>query len=399
MTEQTAATRAVRAGLATDTAFGAVVPPIYLTTNYTFESFGTKRQHDYARVSNPTRDLLGASIADLEGAAGAVVTATGTAAMTLLATVLLRPGDHVVIPHDCYGGTWRLFHKLSERGHFTMDLVDLTDLAAVEAALGGPTPPKVVWIETPSNPLLRVTDIAAVAALARAAGAIVVVDNTFLTPLLQQPISLGADYVVHSTTKYLNGHSDVISGAVAVADEERYVELAEWANDIGVTGSSFDSYLVVRGMRTLAARLRAHHEGAAAVVEALQAHPAVERVYYPGLPDHPGHDVARRQATGFGGIVSFDLAGGTTAAKAFTEALQIWSLAESLGGVESLVDHPPTMTHLGMTPEVRAEAGIKDGNIRLSVGIEDPVDLVADLVRGLDHAQRATQAEHGQFPV
>lgn len=391
MSERHPQTAAVRAGLESDPAHGAVVPPIYLSSNFTFESFGQPRRYDYTRSGNPTRDLLAEGLAELEGGAGGVVTATGTAAVTTMITAMLRPGQRIVVPHDLYGGTWRLLESLSAKGHFAVSYVDLTDPSSVAREIAADAPggaPAVVLIETPSNPLLRITDIADVAARAHAVGARVVADNTFCSPLGQRPIALGVDVVLHSTTKYLNGHSDVVGGALVAATDELVEELAWWANVIGVTGSPFDSYLTLRGLRTMPARLRIHEENAAAVVDLLCAHPAVRAVYYPGLPDHPGHELAARQQHGFGGMVSFELAD-EAAVRRFVAGLRHFSLAESLGGVESLVDHPATMTHASMTPEAQAAAGITAGLLRLSIGVEAAEDLVADVRAGLDRATAA----------
>ena len=385
-----AVTRAVRAGIDCDVAHGAVTPPVVLSSTFSFAAFGVKRTYDYSRSGNPTRDLLGDTLADLEGGAGGVITSSGMAAVTL-ATSLLCPGDRVVVPHDFYGGCWRLFQALARKGHFSVVPVDLTDEAQLVAALSEPT--KIVWIETPSNPLLRITDIAMVAGLAHAVGALVVADNTFLSPALQRPLDLGADAVVHSTTKYLNGHSDVVGGAVIAKDTAVHDELAWWGNALGVTGSPFDSFLTLRGIRTLDARLRVHQENAAAIAEALWQHPGVAAVYYPGLPTHPGHELARRQQRGFGAMLSLELHGREPAARAFVDALDCFTLAESLGGVESLVAHPASMTHASMSPEARATAGISDGLLRLSVGIEALADLQADLAAGLAAAQAAVGDE------
>ncbi|MBW3552709.1 MAG: cystathionine gamma-synthase [Gemmatimonadetes bacterium] len=381
-----ARTRAVRAGIDADREFGAVVPPIHLTTTFTFDGFDGKRAYDYTRSGNPTRDLAAAAIADLEGGAAGVVTSSGMSAV-LLALQPLRPGDLLVAPHDCYGGTFRLIRALAERGAFEAMFVDQTDRAALDAALH--RGPRLVWVETPSNPLLRITDIGRVAALCREAGARLAVDNTFLSPALQRPLELGADVVVHSTTKYLNGHSDVVGGAVVSGDAAVHEELAWWANCLGIAGSPFDGWLTLRGLRTLHARMAVHQENAAAVVERLCAHPAVRRVHYPGLPDHPGHELALRQQSGFGGMVSFELSGGEAAVRRFVGGLRHFSLAESLGGIESLVAHPPTMTHASMDADARRNAGIRDGLLRLSVGIEDAADLVADLDAALDRALHA----------
>ena len=377
-------TRAVRAALDTDTQFGAVVPPIHLTSTFSFAGYGEKRAYDYSRSGNPTRDALAGALAELEGGAGAVVTGSGMAAVGLV-TQLFRPGQAAVVPHDCYGGTYRLFNALRERGSLDVRFVDFQDGSALAAAIEAR--PALVWVETPSNPLLRIVDVAAVASAGRAAGALVVADNTFLSPVWQRPLALGADAVVHSTTKYLNGHSDVVGGAVVAATKELHEKLAWWANCIGVTGAPFDSYLTLRGLRTLHARMQAHGENAAAAVKLLAAHPAVARVYYPGLESHPGHAIARAQQQGFGAMVSFELKGGIPQVRAFVDALHLFSLAESLGGVESLVAHPASMTHAAMDEAARKRAGISDALVRLSVGIEDAADLTRDLARALDAAQ------------
>ncbi|MGA2710420.1 MAG: cystathionine gamma-synthase [Steroidobacteraceae bacterium] len=384
------ATRAVRAGLETDTQFGAVVPPIYLSSNFAFDGYRQQRsKYDYTRSGNPTRDQLAEALADLEGGAGAVVTCTGMAAITLLMATL-PGGARIIAPHDCYGGTFRLFTALHAQGKLVVDFIDQGDSVALQRALGNK--PKLVWIETPSNPLLRIVDIRAIAAAAHAAGASVVADNTFLSPLWQQPLKLGADWVMHSTTKYLNGHSDVVGGAVISASAEQHEQLAWWANATGVTGAPFDSFLTLRGIRTLGARMRIHAENAAAVVAALYRHPAVARVYYPGLADHPGHELAARQQSGFGAMLSFELAGGEPAVKAFLEDLECFTLAESLGGVESLIAHPVSMTHAGMDAEARARAGIGAGLLRVSVGIESADDLVADIRAGLERVTQSAAA-------
>jgi len=347
-------TRAVRAAVGTDQEHGAVMPPLYLSSNYTFAGLGVKRQHDYSRTSNPTRDHLADAIADLEQAAGA--------------------------------GTHRLATRLAKRGAFKLEYADLTSEAGIEAAAA--RGPRMIWVETPSNPLLRITDLAAVARAARACDALFAVDNTFLSPALQRPIEHGADLVVHSTTKFINGHSDVVGGAVAAATPELLEEVAWWANALGLCGSPFDSYLTLRGLRTLDARVRIHQENARVIADALAEHPAVETVYYPGLSNHPGYTTACRQQEGPGSLLSFDLAGGQAAVAAFVDGLQHFALAESLGGVESLIAQPTTMTHAAMDPAARAAAGIRDSLLRLSVGIEDSADLRADIQRGLDRAGR-----------
>lgn len=376
----------VRSGIETDAAHGAVVPPVYLSSTYAFAGFEAKRGYDYSRSGNPTRDVFGAALAELEGGAGAVVTATGMAAVTLV-LMLVKPGERVVAPHDCYGGTHRLLSALARSGRLEVEFVDMTRPAAVAAALARPT--RLVFIETPSNPLLRITDIAALTGAARAAGAVSVVDNTFMSPLWQRPLALGADVVLHSTTKYINGHSDMVGGALIARDAALHDELAWWANCIGVTGGAFDSYLALRGLRTLKLRLDQHGANAQRLAAHLAGHPAVAATHYPGLATHPGHALAARQQQGFGAIVSFELHGGIPAVKALVEGLGCFSLAESLGGVESLIAHPATMTHAGMDPVARREAGIGDGLLRISVGIEDPADLLADLDRGLQRAARA----------
>jgi cystathionine gamma-synthase len=378
------ATRAVRAAIDCDSAYGAVVPPLVLSTNFSFAGFGEKRSYDYTRSGNPTRDQLGTALAELEGGAGAVVTASGMAAITLVLN-LLEPDDLLLVPHDCYGGSWRLFDALARKGHFRLQVVDFTDPRALALALAAQ--PRLVWIETPSNPLLRITDLRFVIEAAHRVGALALVDNTFLSPALQTPIAFGADLVLHSTTKYINGHSDVVGGAVVARDAELHQQLVWWANALGLTGSPFDSFLTLRGLRTLGARLRVHCENAAQIAERLARHPAISAVHFPGLPGHPGHALAARQQAGFGAMLSFELAGGVPAVRAFLDGLQCFTLAESLGGVESLIAHPATMTHAAMTPEVRATAGISDGLLRLSVGIEAVEDLLADLDAGLQRAQ------------
>jgi len=382
----TTATRAVRAAIESDTQHGAVVPPLHLSSNFAFAGFGEKREYDYTRSGNPTRDALAEALASLEGGAGAVVTSSGMAALTLLCH-LLEPGDVLIAPHDCYGGTYRLFEHLSAKGHFEVLFVDQTDETALDAAFGHD--PRVVLTETPSNPLLRIVDVAAIAARAKAVGALLAVDNTFLSPALQQPISLGADLVIHSTTKYINGHSDIVGGCVVAATEELAEKLTWWANCLGITGAPFDSYLTLRGIRTLQVRVRQHEETASILAHLLDEHVYVDRVYYPGLESHPGHEIAARQQSGFGGMVSFEINGGEGAVRAFVEHLQYFSLAESLGGVESLVCHPPSMTHAPVSAKALAEAGIGQNLVRLSVGLESAEDLVADVLQALEAAAKA----------
>lgn len=395
MSQHHFATIAAREGIATDTAHGAVVPPIYLSSNYTFSGYGEKREYDYSRSGNPTRSTLADTLAQLEGGAGAVVTATGMAAVTLV-TSLLGPEDLLVVPHDCYGGCYRLFTSLAKKGAFKLAVANQTDEAELDKVLE--QNPKMVWLETPSNPLLRLVDVELVASKAKEKGALVVADNTFLSPVLQNPLALGADIVIHSTTKFINGHSDVVAGAVIAKTPELAEELAWWANCLGITGAPFDAFLTLRGLRTLPLRMKQHQANAEAVVELLKDHPAVASVNYPGLPDHPQHELAKRQQKGFGAMLSFELKGGEEAVKTFLDHLNLYCLAESLGGVESLVAHPATMTHASMDPEARRRAGISDTLIRLAVGIEDPRDLVADLSQALSAAAQSTFHPVGSRP-
>ena len=388
MSESAPCTRAVRAGIESDTQHGAVVPPLHLSTNYSFDGLGFdgvggKRSYDYSRSGNPTRDLLGNALAELELGAGAVVTASGMAAVAL-ALELVPPGGLVLAAHDCYGGTWRLLDAWAKKGRFQLAFADLTEPAALAAGLA--LKPALVWVETPSNPLLRITDIRHVAHAAHAIGALLVVDNTFLSPALQQPLALGADVVVHSTTKYINGHSDVVGGAVVARDAALAEQLKWWGNCLGLTGAPFDSFLTLRGLRTLSVRLRQHQDNAARLAEHFARHPGVRAVHYPGLPGHPNHVLASRQQQGFGAMLSFELEGDRSQVAAFVDGLQYFSLAESLGGVESLIAHPASMTHAAMAPEARRAAGISDTLLRLSVGIEDGDDLLLDVARALDRA-------------
>lgn len=377
-------TRAVRAAIDSDPEHRAVVPPLHLSANFAFEAPGTCGRFDYTRSGNPTRAHLAEALADLEGGRGAVVTSSGMAAVTTVLHLVGR-GDVVVSPHDAYGGTQRLLKALSARVGFTVVPVDqASEEGLVEARAARP---RLVWLETPSNPLLRVADIERWAALARESDAMCVVDNTFLSPALQRPLELGADAVVHSTTKFINGHSDVVGGAVVARDAGLADELAWWANCLGVTGAPFDAYLTLRGLRTLEARSRIHEENALRVVRSLVGHPALAALHHPSLPGHPGHEVASRQQRGWGSLVTLDLAGGRPAVDAFLGGLLHFTLAESLGGVESLVAHPASMTHASMDEAARAAAGVHDGLVRLSVGIEDGADLVEDLREALARAE------------
>lgn len=375
------ATLAVRASLESDQQFGAVMPPLHLSSNYTFESLGKKRQYDYTRSGNPTRDSLAVALAELEHGAGGVVTSSGMAALNLVLQ-LLSPGDLLVAPHDCYGGTYRLLEHLARKGHFEVLFADQSDAEEMSRACG--QNPRLILLETPSNPLLNIVDIALISRAAKACGALLAVDNTFLSPALQQPILLGADIVIHSTTKYLNGHSDVVGGAVVAASDELTETLSWWANCLGITGAPFDSYLTLRGLRTLHTRMRQHVETAGILADILTNHESVERVYYPGLKDHPGNAIAKRQQDAFGGMLSFEISGGQENVRKFVESLNLFSLAESLGGVESLVCHPATMTHATLNEAQLKKAGIRENLVRLSVGLECGEDLVADVITALE---------------
>ena len=381
-------TQTVRAGIECGDPTGCVIPPLHLSSTFAFRGFADKGAYDYTRSGNPTRDLLAAALAELERGAGAVVTASGMAAITVVG-YLVPVGGRIVAPHDCYGGTYRLFDAWRRRGERQVEFVDFGDEAAVRAALAQPA--ALLWIETPSNPLLRITDIAMFATLGRAAGALIVVDNTFLSPAWQQPLTLGADLVVHSTTKYLNGHSDVVGGAVVARGQALHEQLVWWANCLGLTGAPFDSYMTLRGLRTLHARLEHHGRNAHELAHWLQGEANVKRVWYPGLSSHPGHELAKRQQRGFGAIVTLELEGGHAGVREFVAGLECFSLAESLGGVESLVAHPATMTHAAMDREAREKAGLTDGLIRLSIGIEALEDLREDLRRGLARVAAVVQ--------
>jgi cystathionine gamma-synthase len=377
-------TRSVRAGLDSDDVTGAVVPPLHLSSTYAFRGYGDKRKYDYSRSGNPTRDILGAALADLEGGAGGVITGTGMGAITLVGH-LLPAGARIIAPHDCYGGTFRLFTAWHKRGELEVDFVRFAEAAELDAAMAKKA--ALLWIETPSNPLLRITDIAALAKRAHAAGMLVVVDNTFLSPAWQRPLELGADIVVHSTTKYINGHSDIVGGAAVAKTKELHEQLAWWANALGITAGAFDSFLTLRGLRTLSARLAVHGRNAEDLAAWLVQQPGIRKVYYPGLPTHVGHDVAKRQQSGFGAIITMEIDGGEAAVRKFVDGLEFFSLAESLGGVESLIAHPGSMTHAAMAPEARAAAGLVDGLLRLSVGIEAVEDLRKDLAAALQRAR------------
>lgn len=377
MSTRKPATIAVRTGIESDSQYHAVVPPIYLSTNYSFPAFGEVPQYDYTRSGNPNRGLLEKALYELESGKGAVVTNCGTSALNLWVSAFLGPDDLIVAPHDCYGGTYRLFNTRANKGDFKVQFVDQSDQQALAAAIA--KKPKLILLETPSNPLVRVVDIAAVCEKAKQVGALVAVDNTFLTPVYQKPLELGADFVIHSTTKYINGHSDVIGGVVITKSEEHAEELAWWGNCIGATGTPFDSYMTLRGIRTLGARMRVHEESSQQVLAYLQTQSLVAKIYHPSLPEHPGHDIAKKQQSGFGSMLSFEFAGSFEQLKVFVKELELFSLAESLGGVESLICHPASMTHRAMGEEALAEAGVSQQLLRLSVGLEDAQDLIADL--------------------
>ena len=385
MSNHKPATIAVRTGIESDTQHHAVVPPIYLSTNYGFPAFGDVPKYDYTRSGNPNRGLLEQTLFELESGKGAVVTNCGTSALNLWVTTFLGPDDLIVAPHDCYGGTYRLFNTRAQKGDFKVLFVDQSNPQALADALA--QKPKLVLIETPSNPLVRVVDIAQVCQQAKQVGALVAVDNTFLTPVFQKPLELGADFVIHSTTKFINGHSDVIGGVVITKTEQHAEDLAWWGNCIGATGTPFDSYMTLRGIRTLGARMKVHEESSAEILEFLKQHPLVETIYHPSLPEHPGHEIALKQQSGFGSMLSFEFAASFEQLKQFVTNLKLFSLAESLGGVESLICHPASMTHRAMGEVALAEAGVSQQLLRLSVGLEDPKDLIADLQQAFSSVQ------------
>ena len=379
-TEAGFATRAIHAGLEPDPATGAVSPPVYQTSTYAQEEIGKNKGYEYARTQNPTRERLERSVAALEGATHGLAFASGMAA-TSTVLQLLKGGDHVVASDDLYGGTYRLFERLLRGYGLTFTHVDSSNPAALERAVTPET--RLVFLETPSNPLMRITDLAHAARLAKASGAISVVDNTFCSPALQRPLELGIDVVVHSTTKYLNGHSDVVGGAVVTSRDDLAERLRFLQNAVGAVPGPWDCWLALRGIRTLALRMERHDANGRVIAERLSRHPKVKKLYYPGLPSHPQHELAKRQMQGFGGMVSFDL-GSLEAANRFARSLTVFTLAESLGGVESLCCHPATMTHASMPKADREARGLTDGLIRLSVGCEDAQDLLADVEGALE---------------
>ncbi|MCG8277898.1 cystathionine gamma-synthase [Stenotrophomonas sp. NLF4-10] len=379
------ATLAIHGGQSPDPSTGAVMPPIYATSTYVQSSPGVHQGFEYSRTHNPTRFAYERCVAALEGGSRGFAFASGMAASSTVIE-LLDAGSHVVAMDDIYGGSFRLFERVRRRSAgLDFSFVDLTDLAAFEAAITPAT--KLVWIETPTNPMLKIVDIAAVASVAKRHGVIVVVDNTFASPMLQRPLQLGADIVVHSATKYLNGHSDMVGGMVVVGDNAELAEqMAFLQNSVGGVQGPFDSFLALRGLKTLPLRMKAHCANALALAQWLETHPAIERVIYPGLSSHPQHELASRQMAGYGGIVSIVLKGGFDAAKRFCEQTELFTLAESLGGVESLVNHPAVMTHASIPIARREQLGISDALVRLSVGVEDVGDLQLDLANALDMA-------------
>lgn len=374
-------TIAVRGGINTDNQYGSVVPVITPSTCYRYQEFAIPREFDYARKANPSRRFVEETVAKLEGGVDAILTNCGMSAIHLVSVALLTPDDLVVAPHDCYGGSYRLFNSLSQRGYFKAKFVDQSDPVALKEALS--LRPKLVLIETPSNPLLRVVDIQEISQQAHEVGALVLVDNTFMTPILQKPIDLGADIVTHSCTKFLNGHSDLLAGILVFKEQKLATDVLWWANNIGTLTSSFDSYLLLRGLRTLAARVTLQQANAQKVVEFLVNHPKIAHVYHPSLSSNLGHEIAKKQQKGFGSLLSFELAGEPEIMPKFLKALNIITLAQSLGGVESLICHPATMTHSGISAQARKTAGISDQLLRISVGLEDIDDLLGDLEQAL----------------
>jgi cystathionine gamma-lyase len=379
-------TLAIHAGQSPDPTTGAIMTPVYLTSTYVQDGPGVHKGFEYSRTQNPTRHALQDCLAALEGGRHGLAFASGLAA-TDAVLHLLQAGDHVLYSDDLYGGTFRIFDKVFRRHGISFEAVDMSDAANVARAIRKET--RLVWIETPTNPMLKLVDLAEVAKIARAHGAISAVDNTFATPCFQRPLEHGVDVVVHSTTKYLNGHSDVVGGAVITSDEALHERLRFLQNAVGGVPSPMDSFLVLRGLKTLPVRMARHAENALAVARFLESHPQVERVTYPGLASHPQHALARRQMSGFGGMLTFVLRGGLAAASSFLRAVRIFACAESLGGVESLIEHPAIMTHASVPRETRERLGISDGFIRVSVGIENVADLVADLERGFAAAKSA----------
>ncbi|MBD2387943.1 cystathionine gamma-synthase [Cylindrospermum sp. FACHB-282] len=373
-------TRAIHEGQQPDPQTGAVIVPIYLTSTYQQEAIGQHKGYEYSRTGNPTRNALEQSLASIENGKFGLAFASGLAATTTVLS-LLKTGDHIVAGDDLYGGTYRLLEKVVNNWGVKTTYIDIDNIPEFETAIQPNT--KLIWIETPTNPLLKIIDIVSLANLARKNNIILVVDNTFASPYFQKPLELGADIVVHSTTKYLGGHSDVIGGAVVTSNEQLYTELKFYQNAIGAVPSPFDSWLVLRGIKTLAVRMREHEKNALFLAEFLAKHPKVEKIYYPGLPSHEQHQLAKEQMSGFGGMISLELKGGFAEVERFASRIQLFLLAESLGGVESLLCYPAKMTHGSLPPTERLKRGIKDNLVRLSVGIEHSLDLQADLENAL----------------
>ncbi len=384
------ATKTIHAGQPSEPETGALVAPIFQTSTYEQEAPGQDKGYSYSRTNNPTRERLEAVLAELEGVKHAAVFSSGLAAENAVLQAYLRPGDEVIMPLDVYGGTYRILNRVFQPIGVVPRQIDTSNTSAVEEALSART--RLVWLESPTNPRLLINDIAAVARLAHARGALVVVDNTFATPCFQQPFALGADIVVHSVTKYLAGHSDTIQGAALAKDPAVFEPIKFLQNATGAVPSPFDCWLTLRGLKTLELRMARHEQNATAIANALKAHPLVRRVYFPGLPSHPGHDVARRQMTGFGGMVSFELEGSKEEVVSFISSRRYFTLGESLGGVKALICHPATMTHASIPAEARAELGLSDTLIRLSPGCEGTEDLVEDLLEGLAELERARAA-------
>ena len=374
-------TIAARAGIVTDLQYKAIVPPIYLSTNYVFQEVGENQPYEYTREGNPTRDHLINALSKLEEGVGGEVTSSGMSAIALIANIL-ELNSKVILPHDCYGGTFRLFSSLAKKGMLEVHFVDQGEEKFVNETIDE-IKPDLIWIETPSNPLLQVVDVEKISKKAKTINALVAADNTFLSPALQNPLTLGADIVVHSTTKYINGHSDLVGGAVITNNEEVLLRLKFWANNLGLTGAPFDSYLTLRGLRTLGIRMEKHEKNAASIVEMLMDHSKVESVYYPGLLQHPSHEIAKKQQHGYGGMLSFTVQGGLSSVKKFVKEVDILSFAESLGGFESLITHPFTMSHAVLSPEEKEKIGITEGLIRISAGLEDTQDLLDAIDAGL----------------
>ena len=374
-------TIAAKAGIGSDMHHGSIVPPLYLSSNFEYKELGKEQEYEYTRETNPSRDHLINALTELENGIGGEILSSGMAAVTLVANIL-NNNSKVILPHDCYGGTHRLFSSLAEKGILEAYFINQGHESFCKETIKE-IQPDLIWVETPSNPLLQAVDIKKISKEAKACNALVAADNTFLSPSLQNPLKLGADIVMHSTTKYINGHSDVIGGALITNDHKILLKLKFWANALGITGSPFDSYLTLRGLRTLGIRMEKHEKNAAAIVELLLKHPKVAKVYYPGLPTHPSHVIAKKQQSGFGGMLSFEILDGLVGVKNFIEGMKILPLAASLGGFESLVSHPYTMTHGNLTPNQKKEIGISESLIRISAGLENTEDLLEAVNLGL----------------